>query len=161
MPRSMKLEVLEDRVYRSNAPRNGKPSGVYYLVKTILPGNLATVSSYNPNATIRKFITRTIQLESLAGYALELVPLDQEPSCLRSIQGESVCNSAPPEKKKNIDVSHIDDDALDLMHEIDRCFNSNPEGERLFSQDLVLRFAAMSSDLAAMFIKTLTPVDEP
>lgn len=161
MPRSMKLEILEDRVYRSNAPRNGKPSGVYYLVKTILPGNLATVLSYNPNATIRKFITRTIQLESLAGYALELVPLAEEPPCLRSNQGEQACPSVPQEKRRKISVLHIDHEALNLMHEIDRCFNSTPDGERLFSPDQVLWFAAKSAALAAMFINAMAPEDNP
>lgn len=115
MPRNMKIEVLEDRVYRSNAPRNGKPAGVYYLIKAIFPGNLATVSSYNPGNPSRKLITRTLRLESLAGYALELVPYENEPEALRSKQGALVAmNVAAKSAAPKVDLRSLRESAEDF-----------------------------------------------
>ena len=163
MPRSLTTTIIVDRVYRSNRPANGKPEGIFYLIKAMLPGGLVTIVGFNPNAPLRKFNNRTIQAKSLAVHALDLVPYADEPPLLQSEEGKRLAAqraaAPPPPTQKLIEVVSSDRLARGVMREIERLFNSSADGSRLLPKKDLLPLASALIDLGVDLTRAVRAQD--
>lgn len=146
--------LIPGRVYRATRGT----AGLFYRIEQVQPeARIVVISSHNPDpaAKRRNVSRRAVQLESLAGYDLELMAPIEEPDALLSEEGKEyrVLAAQPPppwlQPDETVEVVHLDDSADDLRHELDRLFNSTPDGSRLLSEKEVDLLASACASLAA------------
>lgn len=145
--------LIPGRVYQATRGT----TGLFYRVEQVQPdARIVVISSHNPNpaAKRRNVSRRAVHLESLAGYNLELVAPIEEPDELLSEDGKEfrVLAALPPPpwlQRETVEVVHLDGAADDLRHELERLFNSTPDGSRLLSEEEVELLASSCAALAA------------